>query len=219
MILYALPQSPYCAKVRIVLGHKQIKFDECEPMGGSYQTTEYQQLVAAGSVPAIQIDDWVLHDSQAIIEYLEEQYPGPSVWSKAPQVRAQQRALVHYHDCKFEPAVRALVPYIKQPDTAERVQNIALAHDRLFDRLFRLNKMVTTGPWLSGAELSAADFSFPATIYMGLDLLTHLDRELALPDQIAQWLDVVMKKPLIESEVSRLRGAVAQWLGSDETLN
>jgi len=219
VILYALPQSPYCAKVRIALCLKGIEFEEREPMGGSYQTTEYQQLVAAGSVPAIQIDQWILHDSQAIIEYLEERFPGPSVWSADPEIRAQQRALVHYHDTKFEPAVRALVPLAKQAPGLERDQQIDYARDQLFDRLFRLNKMVAADPWLGGAELSLADYSFSPTLSMGLDLLTHLERELALSDQIAAWLEFSMQQHLIEREVSRVRGAVAQWLGTEGNIN
>jgi glutathione S-transferase len=126
---------------------------------------------------------------------------------------------VHYHDTKFEPAVRALVPLAKKAPGLERDQQIDYARDQLFDRLFRLNKMVAADPWLGGAELSLADYSFSPTLSMGLDLLTHLERELALSDQIAAWLEFSILQHLIEREVSRVRGAVAQWLGTEGNLN
>ena len=188
-------------------------------MGGSYQTTDYQHRVASGTIPAIQIGDWILHDSQAILEYLEEQYSEPAMWSKDVRCRAEQRALTHYHDTKLEPAVRCLVPLVKMADSRERDLQIDSALDQLFDRVFRLNKMVNPSPWLTGQAMSPADFCFPVTLQMGLDLLTHFGRKLALPSPLENWLDHASKFSLIEEEISRVRGAIALWLGHDGELN
>lgn len=189
-------------------------------MGGSYQTTEYQQCVAAGSIPAIRQGDWVLHDSQAIVEYLNEQHPEPRAWSKDSKQRAGQRALVHYHDSKLEPAVRAFIPLSRQPNSTDRQQQVGLARDTLFDRLYRLERMMGQGTtWMLG-DYSAADWTFPATIYLGLDLLHHLDCKLSLPVKIEQWLGHAMSEQVVQEEVNRLRGAIALWLSDEnQTLN
>ena len=72
LIFYAHPLSTYCAKVRIILKLKTIDFVEQLPLGGSYHSNAYHKLIAAGSVPAIQDGSFVLHDSDAIAEYLED---------------------------------------------------------------------------------------------------------------------------------------------------
>ena len=79
LIFSAHPLSTYCAKVRIVLKLKSIDFEEHIPPGGSYNSNAYHELVAAGSVPAIQDKSFVIHDSDAIVEYLEDCYPLPSM--------------------------------------------------------------------------------------------------------------------------------------------
>ncbi|MGI9319726.1 MAG: glutathione S-transferase family protein [bacterium] len=212
LTLYALPQSPFCAKVRGALRYKKIKFEEVEPHGGSYQTTDYQEIIVAGSVPAIQVDEWVLHDSQAIIEYLEEAFPSPSVWSEDVKQRAEQRALVNYHDSKLEPAVRELVPLARQPDSNDKEQHINLAKDRLFDRLYRLNRIVASELIQLNSPLCVADWVYPPTLYMALDLLDHMGHNLRLPDLVRIWMDRSMQNSIVEAETVRLRGAIAQWL-------
>lgn len=212
LILYALPQSPYCAKVRGALLFKGVEYTEQEPHGGSYQTTDYQEIIAAGSVPAIEVSGWVLHDSQAIIEYLEETYPDPSVWSSDIRQRAEQRALVNYHDSKLEPAVRSLVPLARQPDSSDREQHINLAKDQLFDRLFRLNRIIASDFIQNAEALCVADWIYPPTIAMGLDLLDHMGHSMPLPDLVERWLDRIAEDPIVKTETIRVRGAIAQWL-------
>ncbi len=219
LTLYALPQSPFCAKVRGALQLKGIEYEEQEPHGGSYQTTDYQRIVAAGSIPAIQVEDWMLYDSQAIVEYLEEMYPDPSVWSGDPQQRAEQRALVNYHDSKLEPAVRSFVPLARQPDSSDREQHINIAKDQLFDRLFRLDKIIASDPVQNAKQLCVADWVFPPTIYMGLDIIEHMGHSLKLPTRVEHWLQNSMQQPIVDAEAGRVRGAIAQWLsrGIDRT--
>ena len=212
LTLFALPQSPYCAKVRGALVHKGIDFEEQEPHGGSYQTTDYQEIIAAGSVPAIMVDEWVLHDSQAIIEYLEELVPDPSVWSQDLQQRAEQRALVNYHDSKLEPAVRNLVPLARQPDSSDREQHINLAKDQLFDRLYRLNRIIGSDKIQESLQLCVADWVYPPTLYMAIDILDHMGHTLALPDRITRWLGTIASNDIVATETERMRGAIGQWL-------
>ena len=220
LIFYALPQSPYCSKVRVALRIKDIDFTEAEPDGGSYQTTAYQQHVAAGSIPAIRIGDWVLHDSQAIIEYLEEIYPQPAIWSDEPQLRAAQRALVHYHDSRLEPAVRAFVPFIKQPESRDRTLQLEKAQDDLFDRLYRLDKLLAapefSGCWLGGQSPCVADWSLAITTQMALDILDHLQREIRVADSINGLIEQAGKHKVIVDEMARLRGAVNSWLVNED---
>ena len=213
---FALPQSPYCAKVRAVLRRKGIPFQEQQPAGGSYQTTEYQELVPAGSVPAIQRGEFVLHDSQAIVEYLEEICPAPSIWTGDPQRRAQQRALVHYHDTKFEPVARELVAHARQPEEQRNQLEVDLIRDRLFDRLYRLDRLANPSPWLTGDTQSLADWTYPTTLAIAAMLLEAVEAELQLPESLAPWYARVRETEPMKTEVKRAEDAIRQWLTLDD---
>ncbi len=216
--LYALPQSPYCAKVRAALRYKGVPFEEVEPHGGSYQTTEYQSLVPAGSVPALEDNRWLLHDSQAILEYLEECYPTPSLWSPGRQERAVQRSIMHFHDTKLEPKVRELVPLVKQPATAERQLEIGLIRDSLFDRLYRLEKLISLEAGPGTAQISAVDWSLPPTVYMAEDILIHLGSSLKIPERMGFWIEQKAEIQLVAGEIDCVRGAIAQWLRNEMAM-
>ena len=216
--LIALPQSPYCAKVRATLIYKGLAFTEQEPEGGSYHTTEFHRRVPAGLIPAIKIDDWVLHDSQAIMEYLQEIVPMPSIWSQDSQKRAQQRALVNYHDSKLEPAIRQLIPLAKQGMSERRTLEIGLVRDKIFDRLYRLDNMIAQIQNSSDEPVCAVDWVFPPTIQMGLDLLQYLDQSLMLPPALSLWHEDRKQQNIIQDEVIRIQGAIQQWLRKDDTV-
>ena len=105
LIFYAHPLSTYCAKVRIILKLKTIDFVEQLPLGGNYHSNAYHKLIAAGSVPAIQDGSFVLHDSDAIAEYLEDCCPVPTMRAPDSQQRAYHRSVARYHDTRLEPAL------------------------------------------------------------------------------------------------------------------
>ncbi|MBX2870236.1 MAG: glutathione S-transferase family protein [Acidiferrobacterales bacterium] len=219
MKLYALPQSPYCAKVRAALRYKGVPYEEVEPHGGSYQTTEFQSVVPAGSVPALEENHWLLHDSQAILEYLEECYPDPPLWSPERRQRAVQRSIVHFHDTKLEPKVRELVSLVKQPDSAAKEQDVGLIRDSLFDRLYRLEKLLIAASDKRPNALCAVDWTLPPTIHMAEDILAYLNSSLKISDQMRSWLDRQREIPLVTDEIDCVRGAIAQWLRNEMAMS
>ena len=92
MIFYALPLSSYSAKVRIVLLSKNVSFHEIEPPEG-YRSEAYRAIVPTGTMPAINDEGYILAESEAINEYLEECYPAPRMLPTPPRDRATARFL------------------------------------------------------------------------------------------------------------------------------
>ena len=76
LTIYAIPISLYCAKLRILLRHKKIQWQELPPPGG-YGSAEYKSIVPSGNLPALVDGSLLLADSEAIAEYLNEKYPNP----------------------------------------------------------------------------------------------------------------------------------------------
>ena len=68
--VYSIPVSLYCAKLRILLRHKGLDWEEVMPPG-CYGSDEYKRIVPSGNLPALVDNDLMLGDSEAIAEYLQ----------------------------------------------------------------------------------------------------------------------------------------------------
>ena len=109
--LYGVAVSAFVAKVRIVLKAKSIPFEEVAPEGG-YSGDAYAGLVPVQTMPAIDHDGFVVWDSEAINEYLEEVFPLPSMVPSKAQERAYARALSRFVDTRLEPPLRSLFAHV-----------------------------------------------------------------------------------------------------------
>ena len=86
--IYGLDLSVYCAKVRVVLRHKGLDWQQLPPPGG-YNTNAYKEVVPSGNLPTLVDGDLMLADSEAINEYLNEIYPEPPLLPNDPEARAK----------------------------------------------------------------------------------------------------------------------------------
>jgi glutathione S-transferase len=110
-ILYGLPISVYSCKLRLALALKGVDLTETPPPGG-YASATYRALVPQGTIPALVEGDFVLTESDAIIEYLDETGTGRPLLPRGARARARARALSRLVDTRLEPAVRALFPLV-----------------------------------------------------------------------------------------------------------
>lgn len=76
-------------RVRIALNLKGISYS-CVPIG-SLEAGEYNRLNPQGLLPALDIGGRVVPQSSAILAYIEENYPDPSLLPEDPLLRAQAR--------------------------------------------------------------------------------------------------------------------------------
>jgi maleylacetoacetate isomerase len=77
-------------RVRIALNLKGIAY-EYVPVR-SLPPGEYRRLNPQGLLPALEVDGQFIAQSAAILEFLEETYPEPSLLPRDPVLRAQARA-------------------------------------------------------------------------------------------------------------------------------
>lgn len=142
-IFYTSAHSLYCAKVRIILRHKDVAFDERSPPGGGGSAT-YLALVPSGNLPAYVDGDLTLTDSEAIAEYLEEKHPMPALLPRDLPARALARERSRFADTRLEPALRLTFPHVAPEGRDEGV--IATAHALINKRLAQLAEMLTRSP-------------------------------------------------------------------------
>ena len=212
LIFYAHPLSTYCAKVRIILKLKTIDFVEQLPLGGSYHSNTYHELIAAGSVPAIQDGSFVLHDSDAIAEYLEDCCPVPTMRAPDSQQRAYHRSVARYHDTRLEPALKALFGFIGESgaDRADAALSV------LTDCLSRLANLVDPAPYLWAEQLCLSDCAYPTTLFMIQDVSAALGKTIELPAKLQAWQSALYEDQTIQQVVDDNRAAVAGWIDSKQ---
>ncbi|XP_075986995.1 putative maleylacetoacetate isomerase 1 [Anticarsia gemmatalis] len=95
-VLYAYWMSSCSWRVRAALTLKKIPFEERSVdivKARNQLTEEYRSINPAQKVPALCIDDAVLVESMAIIQYLEETRPAPSLTPNTPLLRARMREI------------------------------------------------------------------------------------------------------------------------------
>ena len=104
-ILYHLPLSPYCRKVRLVLAEKKLTFTLREERVWE-QRPEYLELNPAATVPTlVEENGFAIPDSAVICEYLEEAYQDSTLLGHTHEQRVEVRRLAAWFDGKFDAEV------------------------------------------------------------------------------------------------------------------
>jgi glutathione S-transferase len=170
--LYYLSGSPFAWRVWLALAHKGIDF-ELKRMSydaGDFAKPDFQALTPRRKVPVLVHDGFVLYESAAIVEYIEDRWPDkPRLFSADVQQRARERRLVREADQYFAEAMERLVVAVlfTPPEKRDPVR-IAAGSDDLRKELAVWEGMIT-GDHLAGA-LSAADF----TLYPQIALVDRM---------------------------------------------
>ena len=205
--IYAIPVSLYCAKLRILLRHKKLEWQEVPPPGG-YGSSEYKELVPGGSLPALQHDDFLLSDSEAIAEYLNERFPEPQMLPGNAVERAKVRELSRFHDTRLEPALRALFPHISS-DTRD-TEFVLQQWTALQERLAQIVPLLP----LDHRALTLANCGLPITCVWIKALGLHFEMEPILGDPMQAYLATLSTHPAVEAELREYKPRLKDWLAS-----
>jgi glutathione S-transferase len=207
IVLYATEVSLYSAKVAIALEHKGIAYERHAPPGGTYRSAEYRAIVPAGTLPAIDDGGFVLSESDAIIEYLEETRSGPPLLPADPRARARARYASRIHDLRVEPRVRALFPFVGA------AQGAGTALAVLRDVLAALPALIAPAPFAAGAAFSLGDCGWAPTFYLADRLAAALDAPaLRFDAAIRRWCEALDTVPAVRKVMNAYPNAVEAWI-------
>ncbi len=177
--LFHYPLCPFSRKVRITLEEKKLKTTlENEPVWKKRE--EFLDINPAGQVPVLideyQENPFILSESQAIVEYLEDAYTNAPLLPKDAQQRAQVRRLCHYIDGKFYEDVTHKIVYEKSlkrlmGEGGLDSKNLRLGAQNLLTYLDYFSWLLEKHHWLGSEDLSLADLTLAAHLscldYMG----------------------------------------------------
>jgi glutathione S-transferase len=193
LTLYSGSGSPFAWRVHLALEHKALTY-ELRMLSFSARDTRKPEFIALNprhQVPVLVDGDFVLYESNAIVEYLDEAYPGRGAPLFPGDVR--QRALVrrlieevdnYYYEATSQVLTQA---FWKKPDEREadkiaEGRKAVVEESALFTQAMR-------GDYLAG-QLSAADFAlYPlvASLWRAEMKLPELDAAGMVSPQLLAW--------------------------------
>lgn len=215
MILYDLPISSYGCKTRILLRHKNLRWQSVAPPGG-YGSQAYCQINPAGTIPAIDDNGFTLSDSEAIAEYINEIARMPAMLPANVKERAMARSLSRFHDSRIEPVLRA---YFGQVTTANQDAAFIIDNAILLQKRFdQLAKMVTPRPFLCGSELSLADCGFVPSFAILNRLQAILGFSIDLDESLRAYETALANHPSVIEELHGYYEALDSWVAAKLNL-
>lgn len=208
LTIYSVPVAVYCAKLRIILRHKSIPFQELPPPGG-YGSDEYRALVPSGNLPAMIHDGYMLADSEAIAEYLDEAFPETPMLPDTVQLRGKAREFSRSHDTRLEPAVRAIYPQVAYATRdAEAVKTggaLISKHLSSLALLLANNPLDTNKLWL-------CDCGFAVTFAWIKAFETALDLPIEWPESVMAYDARLRGFSIVADELAAYRPAMDAYL-------
>lgn len=177
MKLYSVALSPFAARVRLAIYHKGLDIEIVPPPAEGLKSAAYLALNPMGQVPVLQVDSGRgIPDSGAILEYLEDVFPSPSLRPEAFDDLARARLFMRIPDVQFNSAPRILFgmrdPAHRKPDImAAAFENIERALDNMGHFLDD-----DAGPWAIGGRVSIADCALVPVLNVIARLAATFDR-------------------------------------------
>jgi maleylacetoacetate isomerase len=112
MKLYSFPTSSASYRVRIVLNLKGVplEIETVNLIENEQRRPRYRRINPQARIPSLELDDGtILTQSLAIIDYLEQVYPTPSIYPASPALRASALAVALAIASEVQPLNTALV--------------------------------------------------------------------------------------------------------------
>jgi glutathione S-transferase len=193
ILLYYGSGSPFAWRVQLALEHKALPYER-KVLSFKDRDTHKPEFLALNPrhrVPVIVDGDFVLYESNAIVEYLDEAYAGRGqpLFPGDVRSRALVRRLIAEADNYFDKAVDPVIDeaFSKKPEERDPVK-LAAACEGLREE-YALFTRAMRGDFLAGS-LSAADFAlYPLVAFVDRCTvkLPDLDAKALLTPQIAAW--------------------------------
>ena len=207
IVLYYGSGSPYAWRAQLALEHKALPY-ELKVLSFSAGDTKKPEFVALNPrhrVPTLVDGDYVIYESNAIVEYLDEAYPGRGapLFPGDVRTRAAARRLISEIDDYFDTALDPLTTqaFSKKPEERDP-QAITGARSAIMDE-FALFTRYLAGDFLVG-PLSAADFAFyPLVAFVKRceTKLPDLDADGMLTPQLRAWKARIEALPYFERTI------------------
>jgi len=149
--VYYAPPSIFGRKVLAVLEEKELDYtiEKMSFKEADHKKDEYLNLNPNGEIPTLADEEFVVYESTAIIEYLEDEYPEPPLMPQDSEGRAKVRMVEDFCDLHLFPAIVHVLIKSRNPEV-EVTDEDKSAVRSCFDRI---------ASYLGDNEYAAGKFS------------------------------------------------------------
>jgi len=195
--LYGTAGSPNVRGAMLGLAEKGVEYEFVSLMPPAWKTPEHLARNPFGKVPVLEHDGFEVFETQAILRYLDQTFPGPALQPTNAREGARMNQIIGIIDCYLGPSwggigfERVVAPTILgQPTNMERV-NAAVPMARSCAEAL---EPLIAAPYLTGETFSLAD----------IRLMPHFDRLRITPEgeaildgknKLVQWFAHVSGRP------------------------
>jgi maleylacetoacetate isomerase len=185
LALYTYFRSSAAYRVRIALGLKGLAVDyhfiRLAREGGQQHSAAYAALNPQRLVPLLVDDDFVLNQSLAMLEYLEELHPKPALLPVDPRGRARVRSLAYAVCCDVHPLQNTRVQHYLASEFGHDEATVLRWVQHFIDTgLVALETMLATAPergaHCHGDQPTLADLCLVPQLYNARRYGCDLDR-------------------------------------------
>ena len=207
LTLYYGSGSPYAWRVQLALEHKALPYElkVLSFSAGDTKKPEFLALNPRHQVPVLTDGNFSLYESNAIVEYIDEAYPGRGapLFPGDAKTHALIRRLILEVDNYYGPTSEKLLEqaFWKKPEERD-AKAIADARAGVVGELGNFEKAMR-GDYLAG-PLSAADFAlYPmvALLKRAQMKLPDLDADGMLPSAIKIWKTRIEALPFFDKTI------------------
>lgn len=203
--VHTVPGSPYGRAVMAMLEEKQADWRLMALAPGDHQGQAYLALQPFGRMPALEWAGGVLYETQAILRYLDEVLPGPSLMPGDAEGRARVNQAMGICDAYLFPESARVIVFQRVvgpalmglvPDEAA----IAAAMPRSHTIFAELSRLLGDRAWFGGGSVSIADLMLGSHIefYRRTPEWAELTEGRA---NVVAWLERVEARPAMAAVV------------------
>jgi maleylacetoacetate isomerase len=179
--LYSFFRSSAAFRVRIALNLKGLPFETVSihltKDGGRQHSPEFHAVNPQERVPALKLDEDVLLQSLAIIEYLDEVHPDPALLPADAVERAKVRAVAQIIACDIHPLNNTgPLNYLRHVLKADKAAVEAWYHHWVITGFEAVEALIRPGPYTFGSHVTLADICLVPQVYNARRLKVPLDR-------------------------------------------
>lgn len=162
IVVYGVPGSPFVRAVQMGLEEKKVPY-RLQPVAPQDIKSEvHLKRHPFGRVPAFEHGDFKLYETQAILRYLDDVFPEPSLVPADPCAAARMNQIIGINDWYFFPKASAVIvferivgPILLGGTTDEGAVEAAVPMARTC--IAELDHLLGSNPFLAGDQLSIAD--------------------------------------------------------------